>query len=371
MSTMNLRTESKPGRVFKLFRPGHFMRVCLIVITTCFAFSCDDDDKQPKGQYADGVFVVNEGAYTKANGSITFLTRANEPMQDIFAAANNGLALGDVVQSMIIDDNAGYLVVNNSNKLEVVNAGTFESSYRIEGLRLPRYMTTEGGFGYLTEWVSFTDDGRVSVIDLDKHEVVDQITTGSGAENILEDDNLLYVSNNFSNTVSVIDIATREVIKTIEVAWAPGELLEDTNGKIWVLCGGSWGGNDGALVQIDPSRSKQPEAQSVLKTVELGMNVGFPKAAISVDGLSIFYFAGTKVYKFDVNGASPPSDALIDESAATNFYGIGVDPKTNILYVADDKAFSSAGTVFRYELTGTAIDNFASGIGPNGFAFYD
>jgi YVTN family beta-propeller protein len=342
---------------------------CVIVMIAVVS-SCDDDDNRPSGEYADGVFVVNEGVFSAGNGSVTHFSDNKVATQNVFGLVNNGRALGDVVQSMLIEDNVGYVVVNNSKKIEVVTASTFESLYTLEGLALPRYIAVDDGFAYVTEWVSFTEPGRVSVVDLGNRAVVDQITVGYGAENILEDDDLLYVSNSFANTVSVIDEASHEVIKTIEVSSSPGELLEDANGKIWVVCGGAFGGNDGALVQIDPSKSKQENAESVIKTIALDMNITY-KAAISPDGTNIFYFTDKEVYRLNISDTAKPNDAFIEETNATSFYGVGIDRRTNVLYVADSKGFAGQGTVYRYQLNGDAIDNFTAGIGAGGFAFHD
>lgn len=348
------------------------MTAILFAVLILFsASSCDDNDDQPSGEYASGVFVVNEGNFSAGNGSITHFSNDNVATQNVFGLSNNGRALGDVVQSMTIEDNVGYIVVNNSNKVEVVTAGTFQSLYAINGLELPRYITVEDNFAYVTEWVSFSDPGRVSVIDLGQRAVVDQVTVGFGAENIIEEDGLLYVSNNFANTVSVIDADSRTVIKTIEVAASPGELLEDANGKIWVVCGGSYGGNDGALVQIDPSKSRQADAESVVNTIALDINLAFPKATIGPDGKSIYYFTDKKIYRFNVSDPSKPSEALIDGTGVTSYYGIGIDRRTNVLYAADNKAFAGQGTVYRYQLSGESIDSFATGIGPGNFAFHD
>jgi YVTN family beta-propeller protein len=366
---MNLRM-SNPFKL-RLITPNRIVALCFLAALSILTVSCDDDDNKPAGQYADGVFVVNEGNFGSGNGTITHFSKSKVTTQDLFGLVNNGLALGDVIQSMIVDDDAAYIVVNNSKKIEVVDAGTFERVGTITGLSLPRYVTIDDGFAYVTEWVSFTDLGRVSVIDLKTNEVIDKITVEAGAENLLKVGGLLFVSNNFTNTVSVIDIEDRVVVKTVTVASSPGELLEDVNGKIWVVCGGSYGGNDGALVQIDADKSNKPNEESVVKTIALDMNLGFPKAAISPDGRNLFYFSGKTVYKFDVTATSAPADAFITETNATNFYGIGIDHKTAVLYVADDKGFSSSGTVFRYELSGPSIDNFTTGIGPNGFAFHD
>jgi YVTN family beta-propeller protein len=362
---MNLSKSSPFGWMNRI------LSLCFVVALSLSVVSCNDDDNRPSGQFSDGVFIVNEGNFGSANGSVTHYSGANVATQDVFGLVNSGRALGDVVQSMTIDDNVGYIVVNNSKKVEVVTASTFESLYTIDNLALPRYLTVDDNIAYVTEWVSFTEDGRVSVVDLKTHTVVDKITTGAGAENILDHDGLLYVSNNFTNTVSVISKDDREVIKTITVAYSPGQLLPDNNGMIWVVCGGSYGANDGALVEIDPSKSKKPAEESVVKTIELSMNIAFPKAAISPDKTALFYFSGKNVYRFNVTANSAPASPLIAAAAATSFYGIGIDRKTNVLYVADDKGFAGSGTVFRYDLTGGVLDNFTAGVGPSGFAFED
>ena len=183
-----------------------FRGLVLIVLATCgfMLTSCDDDDNKPAGEFESGIFVINEGNFQDADGTISFISpRDGSVKQDLFGSVNNGLALGDVVQSMTIDGDFAYVVVNNSNKIEIVDANTFVSVHTIQGLSLPRYFTTLNGKGYVTEWVSFTDPGRVTIIDLENHTAGESITTDYGAENILAYNGLLYVSNSFSNTVSV------------------------------------------------------------------------------------------------------------------------------------------------------------------------
>ncbi|HEX6227752.1 MAG TPA: DUF5074 domain-containing protein, partial [Chryseolinea sp.] len=190
------------------------LKLYLLILVTmvCISLlSCDDDENNPNAQLEDGVFVVNEGNFQDANGTVSHIAADNTVTHDIFGTMNHGLALGDVVQSMTIDGDFAYIVVNNSNKMEVVNANTFVLEYTLKNVLLPRYFTTLNGKGYLTEWVSYSDPGRVAVIDLTNHVVTESITTDFGAENIIAHEDKLYVSNNFSNTVSVIDPAAGEV----------------------------------------------------------------------------------------------------------------------------------------------------------------
>ena len=346
----------------------------LLVVFSLAMVSCDDDDNKPSGEFENGIFAVNEGNFGVANGTVSFINRDDGTVtQDLFGTVNNGLALGDVVQSMSIDGDHAYIVVNNSNKIEVINANSFVSEYSVENLALPRYFTTLNGKGYVTEWVSFSDPGRVSIVDLNLHSVTGSITTDFGAENILAHNNKLYVSNNFTTTVSVIDPVTEEVIKTIQVGSSPGSFVVDKDDMIWVICGGGYDLdynplNDGKLVRLDPGESNDEASNSVTGEIELGMNVA-SKAAINQTRDSIFYYNGKSVYAFGTSASAASSTPLITEASATSFYGIGLDPESGVLYLGDSKGFVGNGTVYRYTSSGTVVDNVTVGIGPGGFVF--
>lgn len=353
------------------------MKYCngLVLVFSLVLLAACDDDERPLGQFESGVFVVNEGNFSDADGTISYWDKASSVTHDLFGLVNNDRALGDVVQSMTIDGDLAYVVVNNSNKVEVVEANTFKAVYTLEEVKLPRYFTTYNGKGYLTEWVSFADQGRVSVVDLTSHEVKETITTDYGAENIIQHQGRLYVSNSFTNTVTVIDPVEEEVVNTIEVGDSPGAFLVDKENYLWVVCGGGYDENynplnNGSLVQLNPATSTDPEANSstIKKTISLGKNIS-AKATIDVMNDAIYYYKGKSVYKIGTSATEAPAEPLFTETNAVSFYGIGLDASSGILYVADSKAFSGNGTVFTYNRSGTFIKSFEAGRGPNGFVF--
>lgn len=325
--------------------------------------SCDDTENKPKGDFEQGVFVVNEGNFTAGDGSVTFFDpESKSATADIFGLVNDGRALGDVVQSMTIAGDEAYIVVNNDNKVEIANAYTFEAIHTLSDVKLPRYFITANGKGYLTEWVSFTESGRVSVVDLKTHVVTKTITTDFGSENLIAVGTKIFVSNNFTNTISVINTTTDAVVKTIEVASSPGEFVLDAQNKLWVICGGGYKENNGALVQIDPS------TEAVVKTIELTRNV---PVKLSTDKTKnfVYYYAGKSVYKVSITATTEPTEALLTENNASSFYGMDVDSNNGVIYVGDPKGFVSNGTVYRYNLDGSFIDSFTAGKAPNGFVF--
>jgi YVTN family beta-propeller protein len=347
----------------KKFRSLFSLLLCSLII-----ISCNNDDDQPKGEFADGVLVVNEGNFTEADGSVSYFNPANaEVKQDLFGTINDGKALGSVVQSITVDNDHAYIVVNNSKKVEVVNANTFKYEYTLEDVSLPRYFTVFNGKGYLTEWVSFSDPGRVSVVDLKNHAVETTITTDYGAENIIAANGKLYVSNNFTNTVSVIDPKNNSVTGTIEVGNGPGGFVLDKNQKLWVLCGGGYDSNyeplnDGALYEINTSTNE------VEKTILLSANVS--SKLVSNKGHDVlYYYKGKSVYQFQITSEEASSTPFINETNAVSFYGIGFDPGSEVIYAADAKGFAGNGVIYRYKKDGTFIDTFDAGRGPNGFVF--
>jgi hypothetical protein len=60
---------------------------------------------------------------------------------------------------------------------------------------------------------------------------------------------------------------------------------------------------------------------------------------------------------------------LITDGSAVNFYGIGIDPETDLIYLGDSKNFVGNGAVYRYTTSGQFVDSKAAGRGPNGFVF--
>jgi len=344
---------------------------CLFTNAVFFT-SCDSETEQPKGTYERGVFVVNEGNLLKGNGAISFLnTSANTAEPDIFKAVNNR-PLGDNVQSMFIQNEKAYIVVNNSNKIEVADANTFNWLATIENLKLPRYTTMANNKGYVTETISYVvANGQVSVIDLNANTVIKAIPVGAQPEQIVAFNNKVYVTNSGANTVSVINTSTDAVEATITVGDSPNSLTVDTNGKLWVLCGGKKAYNaDWSLNEIASTAGSLVRINTANNTVETTLPFNSKSASpadltINKDRNKLLYSYAGKVYQFDITATTLPATALINRS----FYGLGVEPGTNIIYGADAGSFTANGKAIRYNANGIAMDSFATAVGPNGFVF--
>ena len=343
----------------------HFFLITVLGAIMLLSACGGDEWILSKGLYSAGVFVVNEGNYGESDGSLSFIDKQGTVNNDIYSLNNEGVPLGDVVQSMFVHESLAFLVVNNSNKVAVVQAEDMQLLYTISELSLPRYIIIDGGYGYISEWVSFGEPGRVSVVDLLSHEIVATIPVGYGAESLAIRDNHLYVSNSFEASISVIDLSTHLVINNLTVGEGPSSMLLDDSGTLWVLCSGGYDedwspSNNGQLVALN-------KLDEPLFTVDLGMNVS-GKIAIDL-ALEVLYFInGTTAYRYDIS--TTRIDKFIENEQAVAFYGIGV-AKDGRIYISDSKGLLSAGEVAIYDSDAMLIETVQVGRGPNSFVFHN
>lgn len=342
-------------------------QLALLLILSISA--CSEKDEPMSGlpaSFDGGIFITNEGNFGDADGSLSFFSQNGEIYNDVFKIAN-GVNLGDVVQSSLISDSLLFVVVNNSNKIEVMNLNNdLKSVYTIEGRALPRFVATSGRLGYVTEWVSFTESGQLTIFDLETGEVKKSIATDFGAERVLISDGKIFVSNNFSNTISIIDLESEALIANLEVGNGPAGLVVDADGDVWVLCTGGYDHDfaplgDGKLVEIEVS------TESVKRELALGRNVS-NELQRNPEGTVLFYYTGTSIFSVSTSATEAPTNALISEANALGFYGLGVG-KDGKIYAADAKDFVQSGEVFVYDEKGAFESKVTVGRLPNGFSF--
>ena len=209
-------------------------------LATIIASCNKTEDKPVDTGFLHGVYIVNEGGYSNNNGSITYIDKASSLIYYNLFKQVNGRGPGDVIQSFAISNDMGFIVANNSQKVEVVDLETFASIGTITGVDYPRYfLGISNTKGYVTDGAF---QGNVLVIDLESFQISSQITVGNGPENIIMTGDMVFVANSggwaSDSTVSVISTQVDQVVKTILVGDNPTDLVEDVNGDVWVLCKG-------------------------------------------------------------------------------------------------------------------------------------
>ncbi|MCX6265849.1 MAG: YncE family protein [Bacteroidetes bacterium] len=318
--------------------------------------------------YENGIFVVNEGNYNWGNASVTFLDNSkNVVIQDIFTKSN-GRTLGDVAESMTIAGKLGYLVINNSNLIEVVSIKDFKSVNTISGLHSPRFLqAVDSGKAYVTNLQNF-----ISVIDLHTNSVVRTIKTTSWTENLIRYDKFMLVTSigMFSEPTSkrkaqifVIDTETDAIVDSIQSGKEPIGLIMDKKQKVWVLCSGGYDNFETpSLIRINP------ELRIVEKVFAFPDSKEVPsRLCINPTGDTIYYLKGG-VYQMPVISAALPTTPLI-KSEGRLFYGLNIHPATGRIYVSDAKDYVQNGTAYQYSVTGKLITQYTTGRIPGSFCF--
>ncbi len=351
------------------------LKLLILATVPLFFNSCkdDDDDNTPAPDISNGVFVVNEGSFGSGNSSISYLSLSSGVMTNDLFENVNGFPLGDVAQSMTLHNGKAYVIVNNSQKVEVLNGNDFTSIHTIGGLQGPRYMVTSGNKGYITDWFS----NEVKVVDLTSIAITKGIPVGSGPEQMAIVGTVLFVTNvgGFGNdsTVSIINLTTETNVGTLQVGTNPNSIVADANGKLWVLCGGSTGPDfiGGTADDIEGSIWKiNPQTFTVELHYDMASSMHPIKLQANGAKTDLYYLAGNDGYTGKIMRLEVGSTSLnISPFGTKDFYGLGVDPVSGIVYGAQTPSFTQNGYIFRYTVGASLIDSMEVGIAPNWFTF--
>lgn len=329
------------------------------IIASAFLFaSCSNDDSNendtPLGAYDNGILILNEGNFGRPNASVSYLSNDFTTLQNnIFGLVNPTKVLGDVGQSISFDGDKAFIVINNSNEVEVVNRYTFESLGTItENLENPRYSVVLNGKLYVTNAIS----KAVTVYDAATFAYISTIPIDKKVERIVVANGKLYVMNGAfgsGNEVSVVNVSTNAVsVITVEEGI---NSIEEKNGNVYVLCGND---SKSKLFKINTTNDTATSIESTTLKGALNMDI---------DGDKIYYTQATEVYAINLTATAFSDKPLfsVKDNSWSTFYGFGViDGK---IYSGDANGFTADGTVTVYSSTGSVLKTVTVGIGPNGF----
>ncbi|MBP3193200.1 DUF5074 domain-containing protein [Natronogracilivirga saccharolytica] len=351
---------------------GAFCRgMLLLIILLAYVWAPGNAEAQP-----ERVFVLNEGAFGQGNASLTvYEPETGQAVNNVFFNENDR-PLGDVGNHAAIIDDKLYIVVNNSQKIEVVDPETYQSLGTInidtgEHDGSPRQIA---GIGDRKAYVTNLYGDNVSIIDLDLMEETGQIDAGPGPEGIVVAEGYAFVALSglgLGNEVAVIDIQNHELVKTLEVGDNPVHITRSPDGMIWSVGTGNFGFDEnqefdpeyetfGEIVIIDPV------SLEVTDRLETGGHPG--KLTFPDENFGLLHLDGLQ--KVDVVSPALNEEPFLERSLHAFDVAAGGDDRFQ-LYVTTAPDFSSSGKVIRYDDQGSPVDSFQAGIGPKSMAFRD
>lgn len=324
-------------------------------------FSCEKEKNTPINEnFNNGVFILNEGNFQWENSSVSFYSFNSKNVNNHIFYNKNQKKLGDVAQSMTIKDSLAYIVVNNSQKIEIVNIKNFQSVGTIYGFTSPRYIQIlNNQKAYVTDLYSNT----IQIVNLEQKSISSKINCNAWCEQMFLFDNKLFVANVGKNQILIINTVTDEIIDSINTSAAANSLVIDKNEKIWALCGNIYGKSGNAsLIRFDP------ENMNIEITYQFGETNATPtNLRINSSGDTLF-FANNNIYRMSINDLELPEESFISANK-NNIYGFGINPNNSDIYFTDALDYLQNGIVFRYSQTGILLDSFNVGIIPQFLCF--
>lgn len=329
------------------------------------------------------VFIINQGNFGYGNSSLSYYDPVSKMVINNVFYRTNSLPLGDVANSMAIHDSLGYVVVNNSGKIYIINTNTFKYVGKITGFVSPRNICfISNTKAYVTDMYSKS----IEIVNPQSMQITDSININNHnshfaqhtSEQIVLYNNLAFVNSwSYDNKVLVINTNEDKVIDSVTVTKQPNTMALDRNNNLWVLSDGGYtnspyGQMNAALTEIDT------------KTLKIVRTFTFPNMAASPTGLCInpakdtlYYMKPSTygatvnlpgIYAMSINAQNLPTKPLINQNGRS-FYALAVDPGNGTIYVSDAKDYQQRGKVFVYSPTGQVNDSIKAGIIPGGFCF--
>lgn len=357
----------------KLFRISCAL-AALFVLGSC---NPSEEGQKPNDEatvaYKGGLFVLCEGSYGAGNSSLWhYNPESKEVTADVFNTANDA-RLGDVGQSLYMYNGLLFVVVNNSGVVFALDRTTGEVKGMIDNLTSPRFIAISGTGtkGYISQMYTnelITFDPRT----LERTGSIALEGVVGSEQMVVWGDRLFIASWSNDHKITVLDTDTDEQITTFEVGVQPYSMVLDKNDTLWVVCDG---GNEYSSlpegVEMEaPSLWKidaETFAATKTQTFEPG---GYFRSRLGINGEGdTLYFIYDAVWAIDVATGELPAEPLITIEGWGQ-YGIGIDPVSEEIYIADAKDYVSNGEVLRYSSEGELIDTFEVGLLPSKFAFF-
>ncbi len=312
----------------------------LLGLSLLMLTSCEKTEDEPPitANNLKGMFVVCEGVYGQANGDISFLNIETGVTKKSLYYSVNGVALGDVVQSFEIVDTLGFIVVNNSQKVTVVNMKDFKVVKTIDGFSYPRSVVRAGKNSVYVSNGKGVSRNYIYKISLPILDITDSLQVSTGPEKLLSVKSKVYAAisggwNSDGKTVIEIDPSSFSVVNTFNVLSVPVDITVDKNNDIWVYCKGIPDYSD--YPNVTYSEAGICKITTSTKTVNSFpitnmSSSGINNITASKDGNTIYYL-NDALYSMSITASSLPSSKLVDQQ----FYGVDADPQTGNIVCLD------------------------------------
>ena len=336
------------------------------LLTLVFAFallfniSCsNDDDVAPEMDYTNGFLLSNEGNYGTPNADVTFVSSDLNLKHDNIFSGNNGSNLGDVLQMISFSGDNAYLLLNNSNKIQIVNRHNFKRTGEITAqLNSPRFMAFANNNIYVTN-DKYGGDKFVNIYKASDLSFVKKINFTDNVERVVEAGNNIFVQNasfGFGNKITYITTSNNEIQNTITLPSGNINKMIVNNETVYAIAAGT---TDSYIYQIS-------NTGSITNTYTL---TGIADATnLEIEKGKFYFTSGLKVYAMDMTSTTVPSAPLFTVANSIDPYSnlFGFSVVNDKIFTSDANGFTQDSKISVYSTAGSLIKTFTAGKGTNG-----
>jgi hypothetical protein len=329
-----------------------------------------------------GVYLLNEGNFNTNKATLDYVDyTTGQFRKNIYNQVNPEVTkgLGDVGNDMAVYGSKLYVVVNNSNKIEVLNAKNGKRITQIDLLNC-RYIAFRQNKAYVSAYLSTiananAPNGMVAEIDTASLQIERRVTVGRQPEEMAVINNNLYVANsggyspsNYERTVSVVDLSTFTETKRIDVAINLSQIKADRYGDLYVTSRGDY-------LTVPPKLYVVNAQSGQIKKV-----FDIPARTIALDDDQLFIIStnsGNVQQKYTYQTLNVTTETLLGQPFITDGtdltviqpYGLAINPATKEILLTDARDYVTPGTLYCFDATGKKKWQVTTGDVPAHFAF--
>lgn len=334
------------------------------------------DDPWVNPSAPEGTYLLCAGNFDQNNSTLDFFNPQypDELVNRVFESTNNR-ALGSNATDMLVYGKKMYIVVSESNTLEITDrrANSIKTlSFVTESgqPQTPRYVTACGSSVYVSLY-----DGHVAQIDTASLTITRRIEVGPNPEGLCAIGQMVYVAESggnlwetgYNNTVGIIDTTVGRRVGEITVAVNPNRVAADSTGHLYVLSWGDYASEPNRLTRIDPASGR---SELLASASQILFSVGSDRVYTYCAVQENWVVTAKHIVTFPTAmGDVTPAEFLTDEQTPADVYSLSANPADNSLYVGQTD-YVTYGSFRLYKADGTESAHHAlSSINPQGAYF--
>jgi hypothetical protein len=331
-----------------------------------------------------GLYLINEGNMYMNKASIDYVDFiTGSYRKNIYNQANPEVTkgLGDVGNDVGVYGSKLYVVVNGSNKIEVLNVNTGKRIQQIDIINC-RYITFSKGKAYASAYLGQIGDpkspnGIVVEIDTSILKETRRVEVGRQPEEMAVVGTNLYVANSggytpgeYESTISVINLDSFKEVKRIPVAINLHRLKADRYGDLYVTSRGDFLNVPSKLYVIS---TQTDQVKKVFDIAAGNMVIDNDLAYIYSSSFNIS--TGKSTISYDMLNVK--DEVLISRKFITDGtdkaikvpYGLAVHPISKDVFVTDATDYVTPGILYCFDAAGKKKWSVETGDIPAQFAF--